>query len=258
MRKRIKLLPFPRCEAYHTPGVIQVDTSKPFGYSYCMATKRVPLVAGETYHIFNRSIARQPIFLNQKDYQRAFDVLKYYRYSNLPLRFSYYNRLPIEQRVAFLKELAQKGEKQVQIFAYSLMPNHFHFLINGITETGLTSFISNVENSYAKYFNIKYERTGSLFQSKFKGAHIETEEQLLHVMRYIHLNPVTSYILKDNSELEKYPWSSYTEYINQSSVTIEPELINSFFTSIEDFKQFHSDQIDYQRELDKIKHLTLE
>jgi putative transposase len=218
----------------------------------------MPIVAGEYYHVFNRSIARQPIFLSQRDYQRAFNVLEYYCYSNPPIRFSYYNRLAEDVKRAFLLELRDKCEKQVEIVAYSLMPNHYHFLLKGLTGTGITSFISNLQNSYAKYFNMRHDRTGSLFQSLFKAVHIETDEQLIHVARYIHLNPLTSYLLKSTVELERYQWSSFKEYINEEPILTQPEILNSFFKSIQDLKKFTYDQANYQRQLDKIKHLILE
>ena len=137
------------------------------------------------------------------------------------------------------------------------MPNHFHFLIRGLTETGIKEFISNFQNSYAKYFNIKNDRTGSLFQPMFKAVRIESDKQLIHVSRYIHLNPITSYLI-ETKDLNKYPWSSYSEYINNIESFIEKDLILNFFKSAKDYKKFVLDQVEYQRELDKIKHLVLE
>ncbi len=93
----------------------------------------------------------------------------------------------------------------------------------------------------------------------FKAVRILTDEQLLHVTRYIHLNPVTAFILKDLKELSDYPWSSYPVYIGkQSSDNISTSEVLGFFSSKDKFIKFTEDQIDYQRELDKIKHLLLE
>lgn len=224
-----------------------------------MTIRKVPLVVGETYHVFNRSIARQPIFLSNYDYQRALDTLIFYSYSNLPLRFSHYKRLPESRKNDFMDSLRKNNDKQVDVMAFCLMPNHVHFLIKEIKEKGISTFMSNFQNSFAKYFNLKTERTGSLFQTMFKAVRIETEEQLIHVVRYIHLNPVTAFILKNVEQLTVYPWSSFPIYLGkQTSEIINTNEILSYFPSIDKFIQFTKDNVNYQRELDRIKHLVLE
>lgn len=224
-----------------------------------MSYRLTPLITGETYHIFNRSIARQPIFNTKVDYLRGVETLKFYCYTKPGLRFSYYKRLPTEQRTSFWNNLQQNGQKQVQLLAFCLMPNHVHFMIKEIVPNGISTFMSNFQNSYAKYFNIKTKRSGSLFQSMFKVVRIESDEQLMHVARYIHLNPLTSFVLRKIDELENYPWSSYSYYINnQNSKVFETKLLLNYFSSIGTFKQFTKDQVDYQRTMDQIKHLALE
>lgn len=224
-----------------------------------MTIRKAPLIVNEIYHVFNRSIARQPIFLSNYDYQRALDILTFYSYFDPPLRFSHYKRLPESQRKEFMGNLRKRGEKQVEIFAFCLMPNHVHFLIKEIKEKGISTFMSNLQNSYAKYFNIKTERSGSLFQTMFKAVRIETDEQLIHVARYIHLNPITAYLLKNIEDLITYPWSSFSIYMGKSvSDILNTNIILGYFSSIDEFLKFTKDQIAYQRELDKIKHLALE
>lgn len=224
-----------------------------------MTIRKVPLVVGEIYHVFNRSIARQPIFLTNSDYQRALDVLGFYSYFKAGVRFSHYKRLPKAQKAEFIDNLRNKGEKQVEILAFCLMPNHVHFLIKEIREKGISTFMSNFQNSYAKYFNLKSDRTGSLFQTMFKAVRIETDEQLIHVARYIHLNPLTAYILKDIEDLTIYPWSSFPIYRGKfTSDVVNIKTILEYFSSLDEFIKFTKDQITYQRELDRIKHLVLE
>lgn len=224
-----------------------------------MPYRKTILAEGEIYHIFNRSVARQPIFLTDTYYQRAHEVLSYYNNLNAPVRFSHFARLPISLKNEVLETLNKENQKLVQILAFCFMPNHVHFLIKEIREKGITTFMRIFQNSYAKYFNTKTERNGSLFQSMFKAVRILTDEQLLHVARYIHLNPVTSYILKNIEELKNYPWSSFPIYIGkQKSNIVDTELVLSLFSSVEQFIKFTEDQVDYQRKLDKIKHLLLE
>lgn len=224
-----------------------------------MTIRKVPIVVGEIYHVFNRSVARQPIFLTHYDYQRALDVLNFYSYFNPSTRFSHYKRMSEVQRTEFMENLRKKGEKQVEILTFCLMPNHIHFLIKEIKEKGISTFMSNLQNSYAKYFNLKTNRSGTLFQTMFKAVRIETDEQLIHVARYIHLNPITAYILKDIKDLITYPWSSFPVYMGKSvSEILNTDIILGHFSSIDKFIEFTKDQIAYQRELDKIKHLVLE
>lgn len=224
-----------------------------------MPYRVTPLVKGEVYHVFNRSIAQQPIFINKKDYQRGLETLTYYYNLNTPMRFSHFSRLPIPIKNETLERLDREKQTLIQILAFCIMPNHVHFLVKEITERGISTFMRKFQNSYAKYFNTKTKRSGSVFQSMFKAVRITTDAQLLHVARYIHLNPLTSFIIKDIKELEKYPWSSFQSYLsNNPSGAITTETVLKFFPSKDKFIKFTHDQIEYQKELNKIKHLLLE
>lgn len=186
------------------------------------------------------------------------DLLNFYRFMKPPLRFSHYNRLKLKEKARFLESLAS-SEKLVEIYSFSLMPNHFHLLLEQVKEEGISKFVSNFQLAYARYFNIRNKRDGSLFQSMFKAVRIETDEQLLHVSRYIHLNPLTSYILRLPTELEIYPWNSFTAYIGKGDMPfVEKGQILGLMGGVKNLKRFTYNQIDYQRDLDKIKHQLLE
>lgn len=222
-----------------------------------MPYRKTPIIAGEIYHVFNRSVAKQPILLTSTDYQRATEVFKFYQYHKPPLRYSFYNRLPSEQKIKFFEDLSSLGIQLVQIICFCLMPNHVHFLLKNLKEGGIKQFMSNFQNSYAKYFNIKTGRTGTLFQPMFQAVRIESDEQLIHVSRYIHLNPVTAFLIMPE-KMDEYKWSSYPDYLNNHQTYINKEVILNYFKSIQDYEKFVLDQVDYQRQLDKIKHLILE
>ena len=222
-----------------------------------MPYRKIPLRGGEIYHVFNRSIAKQPIFLTKRDFQRSVNVINFYRFKKPKLRFSFFNRLQKGEKESFLEDLLTNGEKLLEILAYCIMPNHVHFLLQPVGDQSTSDFMRNFQHSYSKYFNTKTQRTGSLFQSMFKAIRIESDEQLLHVSRYIHLNPATSYLVKIESLLE-YPWSSFQDYLRENSSMVTRDKILDYFRSREDYKRFVLDQANYQRELEKIKHLTLE
>lgn len=221
-----------------------------------MPYRKTPLITDEIYHVFNRSVAGQTIFLQQNDYKRVLESIEFYMFKDTPLSFSHYRRLNSEERLKVMESLK---EKQITILAYCLMPNHFHFLLKQKQDNGIKNFIRNLQNSYAKYFNTKTDRNGALFQSMFKAVRIEDDEQLIHVARYIHLNPSTAYIIKNSNELENYPWSSYPQYLNlQTTGITETEEILGYFKSWKELKEFTLNQADYQRQLANIKHLILE
>lgn len=157
------------------------------------------------YHIFNRGHNKQPIFLTHKDYQR------------------------------YLKRLAEyKLKHTVTILAYCLMPNHIHLLLRQDSNESIDKFIHRLHTAYTMFFNIKYERLGAVFQSRFKSKLIETDEYLIHISRYIHLNPLG--ILRAqgqalNSQLSGYRWSSYHEYIGNPSLRIcRTDIILNYFS----------------------------
>ena len=91
----------------------------------------------------------------------------------------------------------------------------------------------------------------------FKAVRIESEEQLLHVSRYIHLNPATSYLIKVN-QLVNYPWSSFKDYQKDTNSFVNTSLVLNSFKSFKKYEEFVFDQADYQKTLDEIKHLVVE
>lgn len=224
-----------------------------------MPGRIIPLATGEIYHIFNRGIDSRPTFTDSKEYNRALLALKYYRFVSPPAGLAQTLNMPVEKRDEIVSYLEKENDKVIEILTYCFMPNHFHFLIKQLKDKGISKFISNFLNSYTRYFNTKHHRIGPLFLNQFKAVRIETEEQLLHVNRYIHLNPYTSYILKNFDDLVNYRWSSYPEYLALTRDNLcEKSLILSFFKNIKGYRKFIFDQADYQRELDGIKHLILE
>lgn len=224
-----------------------------------MPGRTTPLITGETYHVFNRGIDRRPTFTDRRQYQRAYLAAKFYQYDLLPVKLSKLLSSNLEIRNEMLSYLKKENNKIVTILSFCFMPNHFHFLVKQLKDKGISTFMSNFQNSYTRYFNTRVERTGPLFLDQFKAKIIETEEQLLHVVRYINLNPLTSYVVGKLEDLILYPWSSYKEYLGYTDdILSDTALILSLFKSRKDFKQFMDDQAGYQRELEGIKHLLIE
>jgi putative transposase len=91
------------------------------------------------------------------------------------------------------------------------MPDHYHLLLKILKNKYLSKYISDVENSFTRYFNIRFKRKGPLWQTSFKAVRIKNDQQLLHVSRYIHLNPITANLVNRS---EDWKFSSYQDFIN--------------------------------------------
>ncbi len=214
-----------------------------------MAGRITPLVNDEYYHIFNRGINKQNIFLQPRDFSRFRQTFYYYQFANLKQRFSNYTK-------SQLKRIdPNTSEKLVEIICYCLMPNHFHFLLKQVKDNGLSIFLSKISNSYTKYFNAKYKCLGPLLQGAFKSVRVENDEQLIHLSRYIHLNPVASNLI---DKPENFEWSSYLEYIEQHNNICRTDVILDFFPLKREYQQFVEDQVEYAKSLDILKHKLID
>lgn len=218
--------------------------------------RSVVFANNEVYHVYNRAVEKRPVFTDKREYQRSILALDYYRFQKPAYSLAKALQLEKDQRIDFLSKLKKEGKKLAEIVSYCLMPNHFHLLLKQKETGGISKYINNFANSYTRYFNVKHSRNGPLFQGVFKAVRMEDEEQLLHVSRYIHLNPVTSYLVKEE-DLEKYLWSSLPEYLGLRSEEIcDKEIILSNFASKESYRKFVYDQIDYAKKIEAIKHLV--
>jgi putative transposase len=213
-----------------------------------MPNKQVVFANGEFYHVFNRGVEKRTTFLDQRDYHHFLETLEYYQIKKPATRFSFRKRpLLIKNNV--------DNTPLVEIICYCLMPNHFHILIRQLAENGISTFMSKISNSYTKYFNTRYTRVGPLFQGNFKAVRIESDSQLTHVSRYIHLNPLIDYIVKD---LNDYRYSSYTEFLGLKEGFCKKEEILIYFGSPGEYKKFVLDQEDYGRSIKFMERLLIE
>lgn len=212
-----------------------------------MPRRIIPFMNNEFYHIYNRGVEKRDIFTQPRDYKRFLRTCYYYQFLGQKPSFSRFSKSQLNT----FKPLNEN--KLVEIICYCLMPNHFHFLLRQLKDNGVSIFISRLTNSYTKYFNTKYTRIGPLLQGAFKALRIESDEQLIHVSRYIHLNPVVAGLVKN---LDQYLWSSYHDYMQGKSTICSVNEILKFFPSAEKYKEFIEDQIDYGITLEILKHQT--
>ncbi|OIP98339.1 hypothetical protein AUJ94_00150 [bacterium CG2_30_40_12] len=225
-----------------------------------MPGRNIALSNGNYYHVLNRAVAYQKLFLEKDHYDRALELLNYYRNSKPPLRYSYFLRLPPDSKSKILKDLSCAKDFLVEILAFSLMPNHIHLLVKQIKDNGISIFMGRFQNSFTRYFNRKNTRAGHIFGGNFKAVRISSEEQLIHVIRYIKLNPLSAGVVKNFEELEQFPYASLSEYLGGrgDGYICSKDYFLSRFGSLNELKTFISDNKDYQIQLQNIKRDILE
>lgn len=209
-----------------------------------MGIRKISITEGGYYHFYNRGNSKQNIFIDDQDYDRFSKIL-----------FLCNSRKNINFRTDIVDKRIDawdfdRGEPLISICAWVLMPNHFHLYIK-IPETKLlnsnnirnaaTLFMLKISTAYAKYFNTKYERTGSLFEGKFKSVHVTNDTQARYLFSYIHLNPVKLILpnwreqgIADKKAVfeyaKNYKYSSFNDWIGldrkESVILNKKELTN--------------------------------
>jgi len=219
--------------------------------------RKNPLVIGETYHIFTRSIADFTVYNDNNERQRMQQLIKYYQVNN-EVKFSNFMELKIVRQNGFNNTcdlLSKDKDNLVQILAYCLMPTHLHLVLKQLTEKGISKFLKDILDSYTRFFNNKHKRKGPLWESRFKSVLVETDEQLLHLTRYIHLNPVTAKLI---DRPEDWFFSSYKEYLSQNNTVRICQFDDVLEIDPYYYRKFCNERISYQRELAKIKNLMMD
>ena len=147
-----------------------------------MKGREVP-ATGELYHVYNRGVDKRSIFQDEHDIQRFLFALYYFNQKDPVgnLRDILYNKDD------FLYRRPTSVEKLVSILAYSLLENHFHLIVFQRIDGGLSEFMKRMAG-YTKYFNERHRRSGSLFQGKYKHAHVQSDEYLQFLFAYVNFN----------------------------------------------------------------------
>ncbi|MDD5614157.1 MAG: transposase [Candidatus Omnitrophica bacterium] len=216
-------------------------------------------VVGETYHVFNKSIAGYRIFNVDSELYSMKLRLKYYQVESLPFKFSRFVKSKKVEQYGFdecFSQISKGADKIIQIIAYCIMPTHLHLILKPLKENGFSTFINNILNSYTHYFNIKYKRKGPLWEGRTRKVLVSSDDQLLHLTRYIHLNPVTIGLVERPQD---WPASSYSEYTSSEKITgAICEYADILNIGPDSYRSFVEDGILYQKELAVIKKLVFD
>lgn len=208
-------------------------------------------MAGEYYHVYNRGVDHRQIVMDKEDADRFILGLDLYNSKEPVGSIFEYSRLGREHKLKPRKRL-------VDILCYCLNPNHFHMLITPIKDDGLSKFMKRL-GGYANFFNLKYHRTGSLFEGQFKAKLIESNEYLLHLSSYISLN---NRVHNLSGELNKLVRSSWNEYTLDVGNLCKKGLILEQFKNKEEYKKYSLDNLVYMRskraDYEELKEILLE
>lgn len=215
----------------------------------------------ELYHVLNRGVDKRNIFLDNGDRVRFVHGL--YTFNDIRSANN------TTRHMNDLRSRSLERRPLVQIHGWCLMNNHYHLLLSEITEGGLISFIRKLNIGYAKFFNEKYKRSGTLFQGRTKKIRITTDAHFQYILHYIHLNPL-DYLqgaadwrerrlkgaARALAHLEKYRWSSYKDYCGEHNF---PSIITTalFKEVFGNYKKTLSSYL-HDLEIESIKPLMLE
>lgn len=202
------------------------------------------------YHILNRGAYKNKVFLDKDDYQTFTDILTYYIKYPTAKFYSYKHLTPNP----YIK-VPNLYIDSVRLVAYCLMPNHFHLILKQTpkadSHTNITNLMRRLTITYSMYFQKKYQHDGSLFQGKYKSVTVDSNQQLLYLSKYIHLNPQ-----KLTNKLINYLHSSYPAYLNKIDVPkwLHPNYVLKLTKNYKRFIQYPTSIA----ETEKIEALTID
>ncbi len=202
--------------------------------------RKHPWVTGEYYHIYNRGVDKRDIFMNKEDLERFVISVKEFNAIN-PIG-SIQSRLKDKIDVGRLNIMSigkfdGDNKPLVSIICYSFLPNHFHFIIKQEVDGGVSEFFKRLLGGYTKYFNDIHQRSGALFQGRFKSHAIDSDQYLIKIRPYGNMNDLVHDIPEDKKHLIK---TSSVEYDSMNFDIVskkEAEELLRFYNGKKNFKK---------------------
>jgi putative transposase len=216
---------------------------------------REPLQIGELYHVYNHGVDDRNIFIDEYDSFRFLESLTFF---NTEEALGGIYLCSIQETGLIVDKKPQK--KLVNIIAYCLNPNHYHLLLEQVTENGISEFMQRVGGGYTKYYNGKHKRKGSLFRGTFKSSWVNSNEYLLYLSAYINLN---FRVHKLPEELLTIVRSSMDEYAGRVKIQVcKKDIILEQFKNSKEYEEYTEDALPIMLErkaLEKeLKYLTID
>jgi putative transposase len=239
--------------------------------------RKVKFIDGEYYHIYNRGVDKRDVFLDEDDYGRFLTSMKEFNRSDpigslAEMKFArksgavasesnslaktgiFKNEADFQEGIGF--RTPSGSSRLVDFIAYCLIPNHYHFILRQLIEDGISNFMHKIGLGYTNYFNLKNERSGALFQGRFKAVKIESDEHLLWVAAYVNGNAQIHGLIPDACQ---YEWCSYPEYLGFTNSGICNEnIILDKYKSVNNFKNASEDCIKQMKERKDLQRFILD
>jgi len=221
--------------------------------------RKIKFTTAKYYHIYNRGVEKRKIFQDREENEKFIKGLQEYN-TTIAVDVSRMQRSAKYRNVA----CDLQGERYVDVLCYNTIINHYHLLLRQVREGGITEFMHKLGIGYTGFYNKKHERTGRLFESTFKAKAVENDSYLLHITRYIHLNPLKLIDpnwkrqgikdrLKAEEFLKNYSWSSYKFFCGEFTNNIIPhDFVDMIIGEVGDYQKFALDwaEGDFERHKD--------
>lgn len=182
------------------------------------------------YHVYARGVNKEAIFLDDRDKNYFISLIDRYLSSKQQENYG---------------RLYPNYSNQIELLVYCLMDNHFHMLIYQNETANMSKFMSSLMTSYSRYFNLRHKRTGALFETRFRASRISSQDYLLHISRYIHLNPLR-WVTYEHSSIRHYLHGERSEWLSTTK-------IKDLFSGTAEYMKFLSDYEDHKRLLESLK-----
>ncbi len=197
--------------------------------------RKEKIITREHYHVFNRGVDKREIFMEEDDLCRFYQSM---------MEFNVIDPIgSIYEKIFYAdKPPKTKTKKLVNFISYCLNPNHFHFILEQLVDNGISRFMHRLSCGYTNYFNEKYNRSGALFQGRFKAKHVDSNEYLLYLSAYVNLNNEVHQLGRPDSKNKIK--SSWKEYATHKKSFCEKGIILNQFNQIKDYNSFAKDALE--------------
>ncbi len=219
--------------------------------------RKIEFAIGEYYHILNRGVDKRIVFNDEMDYRRfllSMNLLNDEK-DGLMAAWKDFRKYRPRARLWDFPKLKVKSKPLVEFVAYCLNPNHYHLIVRQLREKGIEKFMHKLGTSYTHYFNNRNERTGSLFQGKFKAVHINSNSYLLYLSAYVNNNHFIH-----GYKNREWKYSSLPDYfgIRDSKICNKDVILSQFDYRFDEYKDFVMENSLYMKEKKELEKLLLE
>ncbi len=195
--------------------------------------RKTSFTEGEFYHVYNRGVDKRDIFSEQYDILRFLQSMKVFNTIE-PIGSIY-------EKSFFKTQFGSLTPRLIEIICYCLNPNHYHFILRQVAEKGIEKFMHRLATGYTNYFNEKYQRSGALFQGRYKAVHVNSNEYLLHLSAYINLNYLVHQL---GSSASRTSWDEFVTDARNSESFCSRDIILEQFSSQGEYENFAKESLN--------------